>query len=119
MRDVDETVLAGDLVGPALDSRPLDLDRTAAGAADEVMVVARTALAVEDLAAVVAQRIDLGGVGKGLEAAVNRGEADGFAAVLEHVVDFLRTRETVEVLEDGDDCTPLPCVAGCFDHDDS
>src|SRR5450759_3646193 len=36
---VAEVVLGADLVGPALDGRPLDLDRPPAEAADQVMVV--------------------------------------------------------------------------------
>src|SRR3978361_2281011 len=111
MSHVLEAFLAGDLVGPALDGWALDLDRTSAAATDQVMVVARTALAVEHFAVVVAQGVDLFGVGQRLQAAVDRRQADRRAAVGEDVVDLLRTGESVEIAQNGDDCASLAGVA--------
>ena len=41
-----------------------------------MMMVTGTALAVEEFAIVIAQRIDFGGVGEGLQAAIDRGQSD-------------------------------------------
>ena len=60
-RDVGEAVLGGDRAGPALDGRALDLDGRAALAADEVVVVRVGAAAVDRLAVLGAQHVDLAG----------------------------------------------------------
>ena len=62
--DVGEAVLGGDGAGPALDRRALDLDGRPAGAADEVVVVRVGAAAPDGLAVLVAQHVDLAGVGQ-------------------------------------------------------
>jgi hypothetical protein len=51
VRDVHEAVPAGDLLGPGLHGRALHLDGPPAGAADQMVVVALAAPAVEVLAA--------------------------------------------------------------------
>src|SRR5271156_3243090 len=60
--DRGEAVLGRQPVGPALDCRSLDLDRGAAHAADEMVMVRPAAPPVELLAGRQAHRVDLAGV---------------------------------------------------------
>src|SRR5690348_14821494 len=100
VRDVHIAVLDGNRLRPLLDGRALDLDRLAADAADEVVVVlAGGAAAVDGLAVGGTQYVDLAGVGEGLQCAVHGGESDGVTLVLEHVVELLRTAELVHLVE--------------------
>jgi hypothetical protein len=64
-----------------------------------MVVVAAGAAAVDGLTVAGAQDVDLAGVGQGLEGAVDRGEADRVAAVLEQVVQFLGAAELVHLVE--------------------
>ena len=112
MRDVGEAVLAGDPVGPALDRRALDLDRSSAVAADEVMVVPGAALAVAAPRRRAPRSASTSaGVDERLEVAVDGRQPDLLAALLEDVVDLLRAGESVEVVEDGADGAALAGVA--------
>ncbi len=107
--DVTEAVLGGDLVGPLLDRRTLDLDGLAAGPAHQVVVViVGAAPAVDGLAVAGAQHIDLAGVGEGLQRPVDGGQPDRVTPVLEHVVELLRAAELVHLVECGRDSGPLP-----------
>ena len=65
--DVGVAVGGGDGAGPLLHGRALDLDGGAAGAADQVVVVGGAAAAVDALAGLGAQRVDLAGVGQRLQ----------------------------------------------------
>src|SRR5690349_9346791 len=58
VRDVGEAVLAGDAVGPAFHSGPLDLDGACARATHQVVVMPGTAPPVEGLPGAAAQDID-------------------------------------------------------------
>ena len=79
--DVGVTVLGRDPVGPALHRRAGHLDGAPAGPADQVVVVALAAPAVEVLAAGRAHHVDLAGVGEPLQGAVDGGQPDPLAAL--------------------------------------
>src|SRR5690606_26646201 len=74
--DLDEVVLLRDPGGPALDDVPGQLDRGAALAADQVVVVAVRAAAVERLAVLDPQHVDVTGLGHRLQGAVDGREPD-------------------------------------------
>src|SRR5688572_2609121 len=95
--DVGEAVLVGDPVGPPLDRRALDLDGETAAPADQVVVVLRAAAAVQRLAGVGAQGVELAVVGQGLHGAVDRGQPDRVAGLAQPGVHLLRAVEAVEV----------------------
>ena len=95
-------------LGPALDGRALHLDGGAAGAADQVVVVRVGAAAVDRLAVLGAQQVDLAGLGQPLQGPVDRGQADGLAASPEQLVDLLRGAEVGEGAQGLDDRAPLP-----------
>jgi hypothetical protein len=61
--DVDEAVLCGDAIRPSLDSWPFDFDRTAAVAADQMVMMSGAAAPVDGFAINAAQHVDLTGVG--------------------------------------------------------
>lgn len=80
MGDLDESVFAGNPVGPALDLGSLDFDGGAAATAHEVMmVVVGVAPPVESLARGGPQEVHFSGVREGSELVVDGGEADVFA----------------------------------------
>ena len=66
------------------------------------------AAAVDRLAVAGAQHVDLAGVGEGLQGAVDGGQPDRVAAVLEQVVQVLRAAEVVDLVERRRDRGPLP-----------
>ena len=76
MRDLHETVLSADPLGPPFDRWAFDLDSPAAAAADQVMVVAGRATTVDGFTIAGAQDIHLARVRKRLKCAVDRGQAD-------------------------------------------
>src|SRR3954451_10245628 len=81
--DLGVPVLGGDRPGPPLDGRTLDLDGGTARTADEVVVVGVGAPAVDRLAVVGAQDVDVTGLRQPLEGAVNGGQADRLATLAE------------------------------------
>src|SRR5690606_13300052 len=98
--DVDEPVGRAHLVGPRLDGRAVDLDRPAADAAHEVVVVlAPLAPPVEVLALLGAQHVDVPAVREALERAVDGREADVVAAAARDLVELRGAAEVVEVLQ--------------------
>ena len=94
---VGEAVVLGGLGGPPLDARAVDLDRTAAAAADEVVVVTRSALAEEGLAVVGAQGVDLAGLGHRLERAVDGRQANIDASNDHFIVKNARARPSPQL----------------------
>src|SRR5581483_10583263 len=104
---VDEAVLGRDALRPALHRRAFDLHRAPARAADEMVVVAAAAPAVDGLALGGAQHVHLARVGERLERPVDGGEADRVAPVLEQVVQLLCAAEVVHLGQHGGDCRPL------------
>ena len=99
MGDLGEAVLAGDLGRPLLDLTALDLDRAAAGPADQVVVMMIRAEPVDRFAGVGAQRVDRAGGCHLLQRPIDGGQADAFAALAEFVVQFLRRAEIVQILQ--------------------
>jgi hypothetical protein len=92
--DRGEAGLGGDLFRPLFDGPALDLHAAAADPAGEVVVVHRgIALPVEDLAGLVADRVDGALLAEYLQVAVDRGEPDGLAAAAEFRVDVLGAAE--------------------------
>src|SRR5699024_9160689 len=74
--DLAEAVLGGRPLRPRLDGGALDLLDPAAGPAHQVVVVPGAAPAVEQLAVLVAQGVELVLVGEDLQVAVDGGQAD-------------------------------------------
>ena len=91
MGHVAEAVLGADLIRPRFESRwPLDLDGPTALPADQVMVVLIGAAgALEGLAILDSEDIDLTLSGHGLEIAIDRGQTDGLACSREQLVQLL------------------------------
>ena len=101
-------MLAGHLGGPRLDVTALDLDRRAARAADQVVMVVLRAAPVHRLAGVGAQRVDEPVGGHRLQRAVHGRQPDALAAAAQFVVQFLGGPEVVEVLQQRGDRGALP-----------
>jgi hypothetical protein len=93
--NVAKPMLVSDVVGPPLDSGALDLDGTAAVAADEVVVVAHRAASVGGFAVVGADQVELAGVGHHQQRAVHSCQPDVLALVPEIVVDLTGRAEVV------------------------
>jgi hypothetical protein len=108
--DVGEAVLGGDAGGPPLDGRVGDLDRAAAGAAHQVVVVHRRAAPVGGLA-LGPEHVDQAVVDQGLQRPVDRREPHRVAALAEQGVQVLRCAEAVLVVEQGQDGAALPGLA--------
>jgi 1-acyl-sn-glycerol-3-phosphate acyltransferase len=89
-----EAGLRGDPFRPLLHRPPLDLHAASAVAAGQVVMVhARLALAVEDLAAVVADRVDTTLLAERLQVPVDGGESDVLAVAAQFGVDLLGAAE--------------------------
>jgi hypothetical protein len=105
--DLDETVLCGHFVGPALDGRPVHLDRPSADAADEVVMVPAAAPSIGRLAVGQSQDVDLLRVGQHLQRAIDRRQADALTTMAEEVVDLLCAPEVVDLGEQRRHCRAL------------
>src|SRR6476469_3202462 len=104
-----EAVLGADPGRPRLDGAALDLDRAAAVAAHQVVVVTCRARAVDGLTVVGAQHVDLAVGGHGLQVAVDGGEADLVAAGPQERVQLLGRAELAGAGEQRSDGRSLPC----------
>jgi len=111
--DVAEAVLARRRADPGLEVGALDLDRAAAPAADEMVVVTGLPLAAPEqrLTARGAQGVQVAGGGHRAERPVHGGESDVVAAAGEQPVDLLRAAELTQVGEEVADRRALPCGA--------
>jgi hypothetical protein len=109
--DFGEAMIGGDCIGPTFDSWSFDLDRATAHPAHQMVVMACAALSVERLAVVIAQCVDFGGIGHRLQISVDGRQADGIAFVAQSIVDLLRAGETIEIIEDRRNGSPLAGVA--------
>src|SRR5690606_622192 len=111
--ELGEAVRRGHLLGPRLDEPAADLHGGAAPPADEVVVVLDAlAAAVERLAVVGAQDVDLTCLRQRLQGAVDGGEPDGVTGLAQGLVQLLRAAEVVGALEEGADRGALPCHPG-------
>src|SRR6185503_17597412 len=109
MADVGEARLGGDLFCPLLDGPALDLHAAPAVSAGQVVVVdARLALPVEDLAAGVADRVDVAVLAERLQVPVDGGQPDLLAPAPQLRVDLLGTAEARQALERGRQGLRLP-----------
>src|ERR1022692_1845818 len=100
MADVSEARLRGDLLGPAFDRPSLDFHAAPAGTAGEVMVMAvSAALAVERLAAGVADRVDPAVFAEYLQVPVNGSQPDVLAPAAQLSVDLLGAAETRQAVQ--------------------
>jgi len=97
---IAESMSFRDLASPALHRRPLDLDRTTAGPADQVVMMAGRATAIGGLAFVGADGVELVSVGHQLQGPVNSGEPDSGALVAQIIVDLACRAELVGSVED-------------------
>src|SRR6185312_6094537 len=106
---VGEARLGGDLLGPLLHGPALHLHAPPAGAAGQMMVVhARLALPVEDLAAGVADRVDVAVLAERLQVPVDGGQPDVLAPAPQLRVDLLGTAEARQALQRGRQGLRLP-----------
>jgi hypothetical protein len=109
--DFAEAVLLGNRIGPSLDGWSRDLDRTAADAADQMMVMPGRAATVRSLAVVGSDGVEVACFGHELQGSVDRGQSDTFAVVSEIVVDLLGGPEVVPIGQDLFDCRALSGLA--------
>jgi hypothetical protein len=97
---VGEACLGGDPFRPLLGGPAFHLDAASAAAAGQVVVVhARLALPVEDLAAVVADGVDAALLAEGLQVPVDGGEPDVLALAPQLSVNLLGTAEAGQAIE--------------------
>jgi hypothetical protein len=90
MADLPEAILLGNRIGPTLDSRSRDLDRSTADAADEVVVVVPGgAAAVRGLTVAGADRVKIAGIGHELQGSVNRRQTNAIAVMSQIVMNLL------------------------------
>src|SRR5947207_15020180 len=107
--DVGEARLGGDLFCPLLDGPALDLHAAPAVAAGQVVVMdARLALPVEDLAAGVADRVDAAFLAERLQMPVHSGQPDVLALAPQLRVDLLGAAEARQALQRGRQGLRLP-----------
>ncbi len=106
---VGEARLGGHLLGPPLHRPALHLHAAPAAAAGQVVVVhARLALPVEDLAVGVADRVDAALLAERLQVPVDGGEPDVLALAPQFRVDLLGAAEAGQALQRGGQCLRLP-----------
>src|SRR6266699_7052984 len=99
---VGEARLGGDLLRPLLHGPALNLHAPPAVAAGQVVVVhARLALPVEDLAAGVADRVDAAFLAQRLQVPVDGGQPDVLVPAPQLRVDLLGTAEARQALQRG------------------
>lgn len=96
MGDLGKTMLAGDRGRPAFDGRTLHLDGAAAMATHEVVVMSARASAIDRLAVVASERVDLPVLGQQLHRPVDGGQADRLAPLRQQVVQLLGGAEVVD-----------------------
>ena len=111
--DLPEAVLLRNGVGPALDRRSRDLDRTTTDTTDQMMMMAGRAAAVRRFALVGPDGVKFAGVGHELQRAIHRGKADALAEMSQVVVNLLRCAEVVLIGKDLRDCGALSSPALC------
>ena len=91
VRDVDEAVLTGHLVGPALDLRTFHLDSATTGTTQQVVMMGRARAAPkEHLAGIGSYGVNLTRFREGTELVVDRGQSDIFAPTAQLRVEILR-----------------------------
>ena len=88
-----ESVLAGNLVGPLLNLGRLDLNGLAAGSANQVVMVAGGASAIEQFAAVRLKRIGFASLSQIGQSSINGSQADGAAVIFQDQVQLLCANE--------------------------
>ncbi len=93
MAGLAKSVFGGHLVGPLLGLARLDFLGQAAAPADQVMVVAGSAGAVQSLALLRLKGVGLAHPSKVGQCSVNRSQPDGRAVILEHLVQLLGADE--------------------------
>ena len=111
MADLSEAVLLGNRVGPSLDRRARDLDRPAADAADQMMMVPRRATAVRRLTLVGSDGVEITCIGHELQRPIDRSQADAFAVMSQIVMNLLGGPEVMSIRQDLLDGGPLPGLA--------
>jgi hypothetical protein len=95
---VNESVLLRSLTRPSFHRWSFDLFDATAGSADQMVVVPATALPVQDLTVLVAQRVYFVGVHHRLQAAVDGGQTHGLTATAQQVMEVLGAAEHVGVV---------------------
>src|SRR5680860_1347626 len=110
--DVGEAVLGRDRVGPAFYGRALHLHRATAGPAHEVVMVCGAAPAVDGLAVLGAEHVDITAVGERLKRPVDRGQPDVLPVAPQQIVNVLGTAEVLERLQRSRHRTALPGRSG-------
>jgi hypothetical protein len=101
VRDVDEASLGSDLLGPTFDSSAGNLNRPAAHAAQQMVMVAGTAAsAVKGLAFGRSHRVDKPGVSECAQLVVHRRQPDLLAPPTQRLVQLLRAAELLSIVDD-------------------
>ncbi len=112
MAGVCKAVRLGELASSFFDIRQVDLDGDATGATDEVMVMrAELTAAVEDLAALAPDAVDLALFGEGPQLVVDRREPDPLSSRPQAGVELLGARELAQALEQPSERLALPSGA--------
>ena len=104
-------MLGRDRIGPLLDSRTGDLNCRAAGSAHKVMMMLAAAHAVDALALVIRELINLARLGQGLKCAVDGGQPDRGAAMAQIVMKLLCGTKIIDLSKQFGHCSALPGLA--------
>ena len=108
MTDLAEAMLGGNCIGPALNRRTGDFDRTTTVAAYQMVMVAGRAAAIRRLAVAGPDRVKVAHVGHELQCAVDRRQPNAFAVLSQVVMNLLRGPKVVATGQDVLDCCALP-----------
>jgi hypothetical protein len=106
--DFAEAVPLGHCVGPSLDRRSRDLDRTTADAADQMMMMPGRAATVRGLTIVGSDGVEIACLAHELQGSVDRGQADAFIVMSQIVMYLLGRPEVVPIGQDLLDRRSLP-----------
>ena len=104
-------MLGRDGVGPLLDCRTGDLDGGTAGSAHQVMMVLTAAHAVDALAIVIDELINLARLGQRLKRAIDSRQADRGTAMTQVIMQLLSGAEVIDLGEQFGHGRALPGLA--------
>jgi hypothetical protein len=106
--DFAKSVLRGNRICPALNRRTRDFDRTTAGTADQVVVVAGRAAAIRRLTVSGPECVEVAGISHQLQGPIDRRQTDAFAVLSQILVNLLGRPEVVTIGKDFLDRSTLP-----------
>jgi hypothetical protein len=106
--DFAKSVLRGNRICPALNRRTRDFDRTTAGTAEQVVVVAGRAAAIRRLTVAGPECVEVAGISHQLQGPIDRRQTDAFAVLSQILVNLLGRPEVVTIGKDFLDRSTLP-----------